>query len=203
VSRWLYTAQFAPLDKPVSIPDQNGRPIHTVYREDTFALQAKRPSDIKVCLQHDRSMEIGKLGSLIAHRGWWLADFTVDVEGIEFEVGDPVSAGSYVFDNGSGNPIMRELSIVTRARIDDAKIIRKNRLPDLPARRGVPPSPPAAAGEIVASIPQGRVRRRHTELDELHRRLDSAGPNADFELILEAYRNELGYPSSVRWAGVR
>jgi hypothetical protein len=72
------------------------------------------------------------------------------------------------------------------------------------AARGFSPSDraPAAAGEIIP-IPQGHVRRRNTELDEFHRRLDAAGPNADFELILEAYRNELGYPSSVRWAGVR
>lgn len=56
---------------------------------------------------------------------------------------------------------------------------------------------------IVAATPPALPARRRSrdqrEMDELRRRLDAAGPGADFELILEALRQELGYGSSVPW----
>jgi hypothetical protein len=146
--RFVYTARLVPPDRPVTLPHQNREPLTVTYREDTFAIQATRPQDINVLLTHDRDLATGKLGALLVHRGWWLGTFTVDVEGIELEIGDPGSAGVYVFEQGSGSPLLREASLVARAKVEGAQIIRKDRLLNLPAVR-VPSDPPAAAGEIV------------------------------------------------------
>lgn len=146
--KFVYTARLVPLDQPITISDQDNRPLTVTYRADTMALQAKRPKDVAVLLQHDRSLQIGQMTSLLVHRGWWLGTFILDrFEGIEFEVGDPVSVGAYVFERGSGEPIVREISVVTRARVEGAQIIMKDRLPDLPVAR-VPSDQPAASGEI-------------------------------------------------------
>jgi hypothetical protein len=155
MGRYVYTAKLVPLDRPVTIPDQNREPLTVIYREDTLALQAKRPQNIDLLLEHHRDLPIGKLSALHVDRGWWLGTFTVDDERIELEVGDPVSAGVYVLPWGSGEPILREVSLVTRAKVDGAQIVRKDRLPDLPAARASDPS--AAAGEVIHG---GQVIRR-------------------------------------------
>jgi hypothetical protein len=148
VSRFVYTARLVPLDQDVTVRDQNGEPLRLVYREDTLALQAKRPQNIDVLLQHDRDLPIGRLSSLLTHRGWWIGTFTVDDERIEFEVGDPVSVGAITLPWGSGAPILKEVSVVTRAKVEGAQIINKDRLPSLPAAQGASGSR-AAAGELI------------------------------------------------------
>jgi hypothetical protein len=98
--------------------------------------------------------------------------------------------------------------IVRRGYVDEVSVLSPSKAPAEPLARVMllyepePKAPKATVLEpvFVPASPAPRKSSRHKrEMDELRRRLDAAGPGADFELILEALRQELGYGSSVPW----
>ena len=148
---FLYQAALVPLDRPVTMPDDRGQPFTHTYTEDTFDVQRANAHNVKVCVGHDPDLEVGRLELLLTHAGWWRCTFRVDADiGDELKVGQPVSVGLAVMP--SGNPILREVSLVASARIAEAQITRRDRLKPKPVTpRRSTPAPTATAPVIYRS----------------------------------------------------
>ena len=133
---------------------------------------------------------------LYVSRGWWMADLALDPElPNELEVGQPVSVGLSYLRIGSGDPYLREVSIVSAGAIAGAEVTRRSELaapkpaPLTPGR-----APVAAAAPVIHRTPSSE--RAAAEIQELRRRqmwLEEHGYRADFEDVLDNLKQELGY----------
>ena len=52
-----------------------GQPLAYTYDEDTFDCQRTSPHGIKLCVGHPTDKQLGKLGQLLTHAGWWRCTF--------------------------------------------------------------------------------------------------------------------------------
>ena len=200
-TRYLYSARLVPIGKPVRIPFvENDRPPElTTFDDSSFELERTAKTKPPVCLNHDKNLQIGRVGVLTRDGGWWCADFLLDADipdDIEFEVGQSVSVGVHQSTTGSGGIFLDEVSIVRHAAVKGAEITRRFALEPKPAEPPRAPaavvssSKPTAVGEV---IPIRRASQRPTAFprSEFDRRwafaadLYDAGINGVFEAELE------------------
>ena len=122
--RWAYTAKLVPIGVPVRIPAVKGEPVLTTFDEKTFEMERKTAGRIKVCVDHDRTMEVGTLARLYPQDGWWHAAFVLDKDvREELQIGQPVSIG--MSDWKWGSISLDEVSIVRRGAVRGAEIIER------------------------------------------------------------------------------
>lgn len=204
--RYFYDAKLVPIGQPVNIPDEQGRPGLYTFTETSFAIERTRPGNVAVCLKHETSKRIGKLATLIPHRGWWICDFMLDPAlRSELKVGQPVSVGLSILSVGSGVPILSEVSIVPRGAVDGACITRRHELKSVPIPPADKPStaaaaaPPRVAARPVEIIHRGGSNSEDPFMVELHRRMDWAESRtcrpADMEVVLAGMRREIDGPT--------
>jgi hypothetical protein len=199
--RYLYDAKLVPIGQPVNLHDEHGRPDFYTFDEKSFEIERTRPSNVNVCLKHDRSKRIGKLTNLIPFRGWWICDFTIDPAlRSELRVGQPVSVGLVSLSVGSGVPILSEVSIVRKGAVEGACITSRHELkPSTPRSKPSPAArkPTPAAGEVILHRTPAPVEDPF--MVELQRRMDWAerrtGRPANMEDVLNGMRRELHGPS--------
>lgn len=122
--RWVYTARLVPLDVPVRIPTIAGTPTQalTTFDETTFALERTSPTRIPVLVNHDRTLDVGRLARCYPEDGWWHVAFALDRDiREELRVGQPVSAG--ITENKWGSLFLDEVSIVPRGAVQGAQVV--------------------------------------------------------------------------------
>lgn len=178
-SRFLYTAQLAPINRTVTtrFPGEGLKNIR--IDEYALALEQKHPERVKLHIGHDVSESIGHLHALVQHQGWYLATFGINPDVISAETeerirpGMPVSVGLSIVRSEkhdlSGIETIRqatldELSLTRAGMIEGAKILSKDDLrPYLRSTRSSParalPSDRPAAGEAFFPAPGTIIRR--------------------------------------------
>lgn len=214
MSSFVYTAKIAPIGKDISMPGEKVRPL--VLDETTWQAWCEEPWHVGVWTNHERSSKVGQCMYIRVRDGWYAAEFFLS-DAIErhlpegLPVGQPMSVGFRTF-RGSIH-LLQEISIVPKAAIRGAEIIsRRERKATAPSSSVSAPKPKpnrvptpgnarAAAPPRIAAPPlvrgSWRDEKDESEMAEFRRRLDAAGPNADFELILENLKIELGYSSGL------
>jgi hypothetical protein len=103
--------------------------------------------------------------------GWWCAEFMLDrdVPNVELEVGQAVSVGLDYLKIGSGEPYLREISIVPRGAVEGAEVTRRVALEPVPVK---PTSSPAAVLTFNrAAVGDDFDSYRPPIYDELERKL--------------------------------
>ena len=153
---------------------------------------------IPVCNNHQRLKEIGRVNRLIARCGWSEAEFSLDTDMNELEIGQPVSLAVQTLGVGSGIPFITEVSVVQRGAVKGA-VVRNRRL--LPIAKPEPPKPITATPTLVAVAAPKVIRRdwaaerAAAETAELNRRLDwleqHTGRPADTEAVIVGMQREL------------
>jgi len=184
-TRYLYSARLVPIGKPVRIPFvENDRPPElTTFDDSSFELERTSKTKPPVCLNHDKNLQIGRVGVLTRDGGWWCADFLLDADipdDIEFEVGQSVSVGVHQSTTGSGGTFLDEVSIVRHAAVKGAEITRRFALEPKPAEPPRAPaavvssSKPTAVGEGIPIRRAARSRPTAFPRSEFERRMDFA-----------------------------
>lgn len=193
----LFTASLLPLGQAVTLPDNHGRPFTYTFNESTFNVQRNLARDVKVCVGHDRDLEVGHLELIVNHGDWLRGTFVLPSEiASEVKVGQPVSVGLAVMP--SGNPVLREVSLVPKGHVAGAKVTHRYELKPKP----VAPRPSTPAPKVTAPVIRRSVVPRITPRDEdeeFRRRLEVYGDNVPFELVLENMKAEIQALKGHRW----
>ena len=154
MTRYLYSARLVPIEKPVCVPFVDGSPPElSTFTDESFEVERTSKTKPPIYVNHDKGLQIGRVGLLSRDGGWWCADFMLDAdvpEDIEFEVGQNVSVGIQQLKIGSCGTFLQEVSIVRRGAVKGAQITRRfalepKRLAESPA--AAPTS--AVAGEVI------------------------------------------------------
>jgi hypothetical protein len=208
VTRWLYEARLVPIGTPVNIPDANTRqPNITTFHERSFEIERTSKTKPEIWVDHDPDIRVGKVWLLYTSRSWWMCDMALDPElPNELELGQPLSVGLSYLRIGSGEPYLREISIVPHGAVAGAEITRRSELP--PAKPAKPtPSPPppnrtTTNKPAVVAHPRTVATRTQHEEDrwaEVSRRMDRierlTGRPANMEDVLAAMHLELHGPT--------
>ena len=165
MTKWVYQARVVPMGKTMLLPDSHGRPTMFTFDEVNFS-QSRRnvgAGDVPILLDHDPTLEVGKLRSLNPNREWWICSFELreDVIREPFEVGQPVSVGLGWTDGYVSSPWVGEVSIVRHGRVPGAEITHRMPMPvPAPAPAAVPGTVtkrPEPAGEVIYG--GGLIRR--------------------------------------------
>ena len=126
------------------MPDNDGKPFTYTFTKSTFNVHRNLARDIKLCIGHNTDLEVGHLETLLNHRNWLHGTFVLPAEiAAEVRVGTPVSVGLAVMP--SGNPVVRELSLVPKSHVDGAKVTHRYELKLKP--KPVTPRPSTAQGD--------------------------------------------------------
>ena len=154
--RWAYTVRLVPIGVPVRIPVQDGgKPCVSTFDENSFEMERKTPSRIKVWVDHDRTIQVGTLARLYPQDGWWHATFALDKDiREELQIGQPMSVGISHWKWGSIS--LDEVSIVRRGAVRGAEIIERLELsPD------AKPAPPQDLDQyLVQRVQYTQTRAR-------------------------------------------
>ena len=149
--QWEYTARLVPLNVPLNIPARDGRPPFSyTFDHQTFAVEQASKRVIPVCDDHQRHKEIGRVDKLIAQLGFWEAEFSLDPDMNELEIGQPVSVALSTLGIGSGIPFITEISVVPHGAVKGA-VVRNRRL--IPTAKPEPPKPTAASNQHSSPQP--------------------------------------------------
>ena len=74
---WLYTASLVPIGQAVTLPDNHGRPFTYTFNESTFNVQRNLARDVKVCVGHDRDLEVEHLELIVVTGNWLRGTFVL------------------------------------------------------------------------------------------------------------------------------
>jgi hypothetical protein len=163
VTNYLYEARVVPIGRPVTLPDDHGRPRTWTFDKWNFGRSQRYARDIPVWLNHDPKLEIGKLRQLIPQRDWWVCCFEVDeVHRLDpFDVGQNLSVGLAFPADDPTVPSVGEVSIVRRGRVPGAEItMRVERDPERPSPAAARTTTArTAAGEVFYDTPGTIIRR--------------------------------------------
>jgi hypothetical protein len=69
--RWAYFAKLVPIGVPVHVPTVKGTPARTTFDESTFEAERRNPGRIPVWVNHDRTVDVGRLERVYPDDGWW------------------------------------------------------------------------------------------------------------------------------------
>jgi hypothetical protein len=148
------------------MPDAETRqPNITTFHGRSFELERTAKTTPEIWVDHDPAIRVGKVWALYTSRGWWMCDMALDPElPNELEVGQPLSVGLSYLRIGSGEPYLREISIVSRGAVPGAEITRRSELPPpapkpqpTPAKPLAARAPAAAATALVIHHPERSV----------------------------------------------
>ena len=161
-----------------------------------------------VIVNHDANRLVGEVSSLIRwddETGPWLAAIrTIHDAPVWLSKETRVSFG---YKPAGTSSDVFGCEIARRGLVDEVSLLAPDRKPAEPLarvvtlRRSVPAEAYLAAAD-VSPAPR-RVSRERLEIDEFRRRLDAAGPNADFERIHAAMMFEYGYTHALAPVGWR
>ncbi len=141
MKRYIYEAKLLPIGEPVRIPFDDGTPCAETltFNDKSFEIERTSKTKPEIWLNHSRDLRIGKVAMLYTSReGWWCCDFVLDrdvPDDLEFELGQPVSVGISQLKIGSGEPYLREISIVRRGAIEGAEITRRFEINPAPVKQ--------------------------------------------------------------------
>ena len=119
-----------------------------------------------------------------------------DELGAEVKPGQPVSVGLAVMP--SGNPVLREVSLVKTGHVAGAVITHRDKLKPITQKPSARPLATTAPTVIRSQRTVPRISP-HDEDEEFRRRLDFYGDNVPFELVLENMKAELQALKGRRW----
>src|SRR4029079_11639128 len=78
--RWAYFAKLVPIGVPVHVPTVKGTPALTTFNESPFEAERRNPGRIPVWVNHDRTIDVGRLQRVYPEDGWWRVAFVLDDE---------------------------------------------------------------------------------------------------------------------------
>ena len=110
-----------------------------------------------MCVNHDRTLDIGRLHRIYPQDGWWRPAFTLGQQvNEELEVGQPVSVG--ITENKWGSIMLDEVSVVRSGAVRGAQITDRIDLGPHTNRAPAPePARTADTVEVVDHPPRGVV----------------------------------------------
>jgi len=73
--RWAYFAKLVPIGVPVHVLTVKGTPARTTFDESTFEAERRNPGRIPVWVNHDRTVDVGRLERVYPDDGWWRVAF--------------------------------------------------------------------------------------------------------------------------------
>ena len=143
------------------------------------------------------------MNKLIARCGWWEAEFSLDADMDELEIGQPVSLAVQTLGVGSGIPFITELGVVPHGAVKGAVVRNRRPVPtaklELPKPTAASPPPSSPQQHPRSSTATRRPNARPQRRDEVNRRIDwveaHTGRVADVEAIVIGMKRELNGPS--------
>jgi hypothetical protein len=197
VTRYIYEAKLLPIGEPVRIPVNEAEPRRwetSTFDDKAFEIERTAKTKPEVWVNHNRALRIGQVVMLYVSRreGWWCAEFVLDrdVPNVELEVGQAVSVGLDYLKIGSGEPYLREISIVPRGAVKGAEVTRRVALEPAPVR---PTSSPAAvSASNRAAVGEDFDEYRPPVWDELERIVGYRITDENFvRAMAEAHRRQI------------